>query len=204
MQTIESAFQNNVLAIPWMLDAVDEDLDLEIHGCGCGCSCGCGCGCGCGCSCSCSCSCDDTGANGDDDDDSSAAGDDGGGDEGFGPSAADIGQCATDITTSALLDGILATGIAAVVSTVPGGAAVAPAIMAAGTLHGAVEGAQDSEACAQVVEDTGAAIAQVAQDTGAAIAQVAQDTGAAIAEAYNQLTNDENFQKAVETVLVVH
>ena len=193
MQTIESAFQNNVLAIPWMLDAVDEDLDLEIHGCGCGCSCGCGCGCGCGCSCSCSCSCDDTGANGDDDDDSSAAGDDGGGDEGFGPSAADIGQCATDITTSALLDGILATTIAAVVSTVPGGAAVAPAIMAAGTLHGAVEGAQDSEACAQVVEDTGAAIAQVAQDTGAAIAQ-----------AYNQLTNDENFQKAVETVLVVH
>ena len=182
MQTIESAFQNNVLAIPWMLDAVDEDLDLEIHGCGCGCSCGCGCGCGCGCSCSCSCSCDDTGANGDDDDDSSAADDDGGGDEGFGPSAADIGQCATDITASALLDGILATGIAAVVSTVPGGAAVAPAIMAAGTLHGAVEGAQDSEACAQVVEDT----------------------GAAIAEAYNQLTNDENFQKAVETVLVVH
>ena len=184
MQAIESAFQNNVLAIPWMLDAQDEDLDLEIHGCGCGCgSCGCGCGCGCGCSCSCSCSCDDTGANGDDDDDSSAAGDDGGGDEDVGPSAADIGQCATDIATNALWGGIVATGIAAVVSsTVPGGVAVAPAIMAAGTLHGAVEGAQDSEACAQVVEDTGAAITQ----------------------AYNQLTNDEDFQKAAATVQVVH
>ena len=204
MQTIESTFQNNVLAIPWMLAAEDENLDLEIHGCGCGCG---SCGCACTCSCSCSCSCDDTGANEDDSDDYSddySASDDGGGDEDVGPSAADIGQCATDITTNALLDGILATGIAAVVSTVPGGAAIAPAIMVAGTLHGAVDGAQDSEACAQVVEDTGAAIAQVAQDTGAAIAQVAQDTGAAIAQAYNQLTNDENFQKAVETVLVVH
>ena len=191
MQILDSFSQNSIIAVPWMLDAEAEDLDLEIHGCGCGCG---SCGCACTCSCSCSCSCDDTGAHEDDNDYSGdfSASDDSG-DEGAGPSAADIGQCATDIAASALFEGTVATGIAAVVSKIPGGAAVAPAIMAAGTLHGAVDGARDSEACTQVVEDT-----------GAAIAQMAQDAGAAIVEAYNQLTNDENFQKAAETVQVVH
>ena len=76
MQLHEHQHAGKSLAMPWALDAYDDDLDLEIHGCGCGCSCG---GCSCGCSCSCICSSDDGGDDSDgndaEDDDDSAAND---------------------------------------------------------------------------------------------------------------------------------
>ena len=94
------------------------------------------------------------------------------------------GECAADIVTNALWDGVKATVIAAIVAKVSAGsgAVLAPAIMLAGTLHGAVEGYGDSEACTQVV----------------------QDTGRTFADMYNTLVNDDEYMQAVETAMATH
>ncbi len=177
MQILDSFSQNSIMSVPWMLDAEAEDLDLEIHGCGCGCG---SCGCACTCSCSCSCSCDDTGAHEDDNEYSGdfSASDDSG-DEGAGPSAADIGQCATDIVSKGISDGLTAAiGASATGANL---LQVATAFVA-GTASGTAQALTQSEACAQV----------------------ASDVGANVVETYNELVNDESFTKASETLLVVH
>ena len=160
MQAIESAFQNNVLAIPWMLDAVDEDLDLEIHGCGCGCSCGCGCGCGC--SCSCSCSCDDTGDDSESDDSESddSSADDSSADEGDSANwgfddietvATSANQCIADVGAGVAEDGFQ-TGVAAGLGAAGGGPTGAVLGTAGAVVDDATGAAQESAACAETVD----------------------------------------------------
>ena len=180
MEMLPYSGENRSVLIPWILDPEHDGLDLEVDGCGCGCGDGgCGsCGCSCTCSCSCSCSCDNTGANGDHGDDSSAS-----------DSEADTGsfvgsvvQCVVESTvniaksTTAELTAVVATkGFSGVNAAAIGAAANS-------MINAAVETGQTSEAC---------------QEADRAI------TGE-ISRAVEDLSNDESFTKAAETLLAVH
>lgn len=176
MEMLAYSGENRTVAIPWFLDPEHEDLDLEVHGCGCGCGCSCGCSCACSCSCSCSCSCDNTGANSDDTGEHGSWGDDGSDDSESAP----IGQCAVDIAHNALEESVEELAVAAVIAKIA--PVAASAITVGGLLHGAIDGAQESEACQEVFE-------------------AAKET---IVEGANELANDESFNRASETLLVVH
>ncbi len=150
MYAIESAFNNNAVAIPWMLGPEDNDLDLEIHGCGCGCDGGCGCGCGC--SCSCSCSCDDTGANDDSAPDDNSSDDGNSANLGFDESASDSAkECVADMGKGVAED-TFETIVATIVGGYVGGLPVAAGAAAVSIVDDAADAAKKSNACQATVE----------------------------------------------------
>ena len=180
MEMLAYSEENRSVVIPWVLDPDHEDLDLEVDGCGCGCGDGgCGsCGCSCACSCSCSCACDDTGANGDDSDDFGAS--DSGGDT--GSFVGNVMQCVVESavniaksTTAELTAVVASKGFSAVNMAAIGAAANS-------MIDAAVETGQTSEACLAADRAITEAVSGVAED----------------------LSNDESFAKATETLFAVH